>query len=96
MPVENHAVANSVRISSSFRYGCNNRPGYKAGYLAVDGLTLGNLGHTREISMTYINNNLSKSCRYDKSLTDPACEGCKWRGSGEAYDQKVRLAAEGR
>lgn len=95
MPVEDHATSEKVKIDSSWRYGCWNRQGYKDGYLAIDGLTLGMLGNTREVSMSFVANNMSKECRFDKSLSDPACEGCKWRGSGEAYDQKVRLAAEG-
>lgn len=96
MPVADHATHDSVRIDDGFRYGCNGRQGYKDGYLAIDGLTLGMLGNTREISMSFVENRHSKTCRYDRSLSDPACEGCKWRGSGEEYDQKVRDAAEGR
>ena len=32
----------------------------------------------------------SSECRYDKSLTDQRCLDCKHRGSGEAYDLKIR------
>jgi hypothetical protein len=32
-------------------------------------------------------------CKYDMSLTDPACAPCWRRGSGENYDAKVRRAA---
>jgi hypothetical protein len=32
----------------------------------------------------------STECRFDMSLSDPACTGCEWRGSGEDYDQSVR------
>jgi hypothetical protein len=38
----------------------------------------------------WITDESSATCRYDKSLTDPKCEGCHRRGQGEQYDQQIR------
>jgi len=84
MPVENHDVHESVKIDSSFRYGCHNRKPYAYSYVASP------WGNNRMI----VNHVMSRECRFDMSLRDPACDGCQHRGSGEAYDAKVR--AEGK
>ncbi len=36
---------------------------------------------------------MSNRCRYDLSLSDPACTDCCHRGSGESYDQQIRSNA---
>ena len=79
MPVEDHAVHERVKIGADYRYGCHNmhRP---------------TVGDT--VSSTYSGAKwpyvFSTECRFGLSLTDPACTGCEWRGSGEAYDAMVR------
>ena len=38
---------------------------------------------------------MSMECRYDKSLSDTRCSGCKHAGSGEAYiEQQNHLITE--
>jgi hypothetical protein len=38
----------------------------------------------------WIEDTLSKDCRYDRSLIDDKCEGCSRRGQGEAYSGDIR------
>lgn len=77
MPVEDHAVHEKVKIGKDHRYGCFNFDGRKQ---TVVSLMSGNSWPYR----------MSNECRYDMSLTDPNCTGCKHRGSGEDYDRMVR------
>lgn len=53
-------------------YGCNtSRPGYigrKPGYFARDG-----------VRRIWIDNRMSKECRYDRSEIDKGCDGCEKR-----------------
>lgn len=37
----------------------------------------------------FIPDRLSISCRYDMSLHDSGCMGCRWKGQGEAYAESV-------
>jgi hypothetical protein len=39
-----------------------------------------------------LNHRMSNRCRYDMSVTDPCCSGCKHRGEGDEYDAQVRKA----
>jgi hypothetical protein len=80
MPVVDTPVHEKVREKEGAKYGCWNKPRPKGG------------DEVRSIyamprSWPYV---FSEECRYDMSLTDSKCEGCKWRGSGEAYDAMVR------
>ena len=93
MPVTDHPIHQSTRISESFRYGCHNRVGAKVGYLAPDGYAMGSSGATREVQLSYVEHTMSVECRYDMSLTDPGCDGCRNRGNGEAYNINVRSAS---
>lgn len=77
MPVIDHATHESTRIGSDYRYGCWNKP------RPVTGQSVYSLPKAYPYRF-------SEECRYDMSLTDNACSGCEWRGSGEAYDQSVR------
>ena len=88
MPVLEHEVHAKVRQSAAARYGCHNRTRTKAGYFAPDRIYRfdGSYGDRQ----AFIPDLMSRECRYDHSLTDSKCEGCKNRGSGEAYDQQVR------
>lgn len=79
MPVIDHDVHPSTMKGPDFRYGCWNKP--RPGNLV-------NLGGHFGLRLF----RMSRDCRYDMSLTDYACHGCKHRGSGEAYAQSVREA----
>ena len=94
MPVEDHAVHEKVRISESKPYGCHNRDRDMTGYSAPNRFT-GTTGYEPIywLGRVKIPHIMSRECRYDMSLKDPRCDGCKHRGSGEAYDAKVREAA---
>lgn len=80
MAVLEHEVHEKVKIDSSFRYGCHNRKPFQDSYVAAP------WGNSRQI-VKFV---MSRECRFDMSLRDPACEGCKHRGSGEAYDAMIR------
>lgn len=79
MPVEDHAVHEKVKQKEGFRYGCWNLPRPIAGF-PVNSL------FARSI-WPYV---FSTECRFDMSLKDSACEGCKHRGSGEKYAEEIR------
>lgn len=80
MPVEDHAVHEKVRQKEGFRYGCHNRerPVHGAPVVSIYSMP-------REYPFKH-----STECRFDMSLTDPACEGCEHRGSGEKYAEEIR------
>ena len=65
-----------VRLGSSFgsehRYGCLNRPPY-----------LETVEHSQGGASWPFR--MSRECRYDRSLSDRFCAGCKHAGSGEAW-----------
>lgn len=79
MAVLTHEVHDKVRIEHDKPYGCHNHQDRSEGYL---GSTWG--------TAKFIEFRMSKECRYDMSLTDPRCENCKHRGSGEEYNEMVR------
>lgn len=76
MPVIDHEVHPLVQQSADARYGCLNRGANKPRYFTFN--------------WRLVEYRMSEGCRFDKSLSDPKCEGCKHRGSGEAYDLRVR------
>lgn len=78
MPVIDHPT--HEKTISGGLYGCFDRPPF-----ATDYLTFSGGGRPRIICHT-----MSTECRYDQSLTDSKCCGCKHSGSGEAYAQGVR------
>lgn len=80
-PVEDHPVHEKVRVSAGRQYGCNGKPRPDTERAVTDG----------GASWPYV---FSTECRYDLSLTDTACEGCQWRGSGEEYDRRTRAAGK--
>jgi hypothetical protein len=83
MPVLDHPVHRST-IAPPL-YGCNGLPRGPRSYLAPAGWSAD--GYMR---MVQVEPTMSTECRYDLSLTDPRCTGCKWRGSGEDYSARVR------
>lgn len=94
MAVIDHPVHEKVKINESFRYGCHNRKEFMDAYYAPN-RAAGTDGYKptwwlERIRVPFV---MSRDCRFDMSLTDAACEGCKHRGSGEAYVARVRAAA---
>ena len=97
MPVLDHATHPSTVMPADYRHGCFNREAAE-GYWAQDGYTSlsshkGNALRAH-VKLVWIPHVMSRECRFDHSLTDPACEGCKHRGSGERYAQMVKEKAE--
>lgn len=81
MPVEDHPIHESVKQNKDAVYGCYNRPNFLASFFS-------------SLSKCWIPFRMSNECRYDRSLKDSKCGGCRRRGSGEAYDKKVRDAVQ--
>ncbi len=94
MPVEDHAVHKKTKFDDTHRYGCHNRKDFVESYYAPNRRAGAN-GYepTFYMERVRIPFTMSRECRFDRSLQDPWCEGCKHRGSGEAYDAKVRELA---
>lgn len=86
MPVIEHSVHEKVIQKEGFRYGCHNRPRPEKGQRVI-GMRQSLCDKTWCEIWPYV---FSTDCRFDMSLTDPACEGCEWRGSGERYDEEIR------
>lgn len=84
MPVLDHPTHESTRIGQDHRYGCHNRPRVRKTYPAKAG------SYPYATYWIDVANRMSVECRYDMSLTDPCCTDCKWRGSGESYNQQIR------
>lgn len=64
-------------------YGCSNGDRSADGYWIPVRIFLPDGSFT--MGSKRIEHNMSRDCRYDKSLTDPRCTDCKHRGSGEAH-----------
>lgn len=88
MAVLDHPVHDKVRELAGTKYGCFNRKPYAEGYRAPDRIYRPD--GTFYVTQSFIPMAMSRECRYDMSLTDVKCEECKHRGSGEAYNEKVR------
>lgn len=67
MPVIDHPVHESTRITSDFRYGCHNVPSRAEGYWAHPWAATG---------PKWVPFRMSHGCAYDLSASDGACEGC--------------------
>jgi hypothetical protein len=89
MPVINHPIHPATMGGK--RYGCNGRREFKAGYWAPDRTYAPDGSFIRTI--TFVESATIRDCRYDMSLTDPKCDGCPHRGSGELYADKIRKDA---
>ena len=94
MPVEDHEVHEKTRIEAAKPYGCHNRDRDMTGYSAPNRFA-GTTGHEPIywLGRVKIPHVMSRECRYDMSNNDSRCNGCKHRGSGEAYAKKVQNAA---
>lgn len=86
MPVLDHPV-HPLTIGGQ-HYGCHNRGEFAAGYWAPDREYRED--GTWQDAQRFIPHTMSKGCRYDKSLTDSKCAGCKRRGQGEEYVEEIR------
>ena len=71
MPVVEVKVRPSSSVGPEHRYGCFSRPAFKQTVESSHGET-----------WPY---RMSNECRYDRSLSDRFCQGCKHAGSGEAW-----------
>lgn len=72
MPVAEVEVVPGSSVGHEHRYGCFNRPPYRETVEHSQG------GSSWPFRM-------SRECRYDRSLSDRFCAGCKHAGSGEAW-----------
>ena len=81
MPVIEHQVHQHGVRDAEHRYGCHNRAPYRETCTSSH-------GDTWPFRM-------SRECRYDRSLDDSACAGCRHAGSGERYvtEQQAKGAA---
>jgi len=88
MPVLEHETHEKVKQKEGFRYGCYNRlrNGSMGYYVPERDITLSGVKYVA----TYVENTMSRDCRFDMSLTDQACEGCEWQGMGEKYAEEIR------
>lgn len=97
MPIadtESHEIA---KRTGEEPYGCYNKE-YADGYWAPDGVVetwRSPDGKRRRVEQVqvWVPHTMSKGCRADRSLIDPRCEGCKYRGMGEANTASVELKA---
>ena len=90
MPVIEHDVHESTRIGSDHRYGCFDHV-REDGYFAPARIEFAN---GFKVTSAWVQDRTSKECRFDFSLTDPSCTGCKHRGSGEEYARKINETAQ--
>lgn len=94
MPVEKHETHDSTKRGAGHKYGCNGKPRRRNDLAVKDGWHKAASLATLEIQGTQKFKEIpdfgSTECRYDNSLTDPHCEGCEHRGSGEAYAKTIR------
>lgn len=72
MPVFDHPVHQHGVVDAEHRYHCHNRPPYRETVEHSQG------GSSWPFRMSH-------ECRYDRSLSDRFCQGCKHAGSGEAW-----------
>lgn len=95
MPVEDHAVHEKTRIEAQKPYGCHNLGRDMTGYHAINRFA-GTTGHQPVwwLERVRIPHVMSRECRYDMSNGDPRCDGCRHRGSGEAYAKRVTEAGK--
>ena len=92
MPVIEHAVHDKVRIDANTPYGCHDRE-FSEAYSAPN-RRAGTNGYqpTFWLERVRIPHTMSRECRYDMSLQDARCGGCKHRGKGEKYAASIRAA----
>jgi hypothetical protein len=84
MPVIEHPVHEHGVRDAEHRYGCHNRAPFREW---CESSSLMDASHWPF--------RMSRECRYDRSLDDSACAGCRHAGSGERYvaEQQAKGAA---
>ena len=80
MPVIEHPVHEHGIRDAEHRYGCHNRPPFEETLAVQGGWRIDGTRRLVEIPFT-----MSRDCRYERSLDDSACAGCRHAGSGERY-----------
>lgn len=83
MPVIDHETHELTKRTKGHVYGCHNKPRPVQDTPVQHSKAYGGSHPYR----------MSVECRFDMSLSDPHCTGCKWRGSGEDYSNSVREVA---
>ena len=88
MPVLDSNPHDLTKRTEATPYGCKDRThkqfyALKQRHYSAD-------GYTYSMVNTLIEHRMSKTCRYDRSLTDPRCRTCRHKGSGEDYSRKIR------
>lgn len=78
MPVIDHATHERTVLVEGTPYGCHNKS-FRDAFEHVN-------AHAQ---VSLVPHRMSKTCRYDKSLGDARCAGCKHIGSGEQYAAEV-------
>lgn len=90
MPVIDHPVHETVKEGSSAKYGCwNKKRNIVHGYFVQ--VRIYDADGTYKLIDQFVRNQGSLECRYDMSLKDTKCHGCKSQGFGEAYDSLIRM-----
>ena len=84
MPVVEHEVhQHGVRSADVHRYGCHNRPdNFQPLVLMEQRIATDGWVYAAERRYPH---RMSHDCRYDRSLSDRFCQGCKHASSGEAW-----------
>ena len=94
MPVLEHSVHERTSFGDEMRYGCNNAKPFKDGYFAKAGhsnsVHEGNNVYSTRQRWVWVEHRMSRDCRYDLSLNDPACRDCQQRGKGVEYNELLR------
>jgi hypothetical protein len=85
MPGLEHSVSEMTKRTDNDPYGCKDGK-RKDGYWTYQRVYFGD--GTYMMMQVYVNDVMSKECRYDMSLKDKRCSGCKHSGSD--YDQMIR------
>ena len=89
MPVIETEVHQKVKQIEGAKYGCHNRKDKFADSYHAPNRTYRSDGSFIRDSVE-VPFRMSHTCRYDQSLSDPGCIGCKHLGSGEEYTAFVR------
>lgn len=84
MPVLDHPVHDSTKVSSDFKYGCWNRKAFKDHYFIAVRQSYSLISVPKRID-----HKMSTECRYDLSQKDKACDGCAYQGIGKLYFEQV-------
>lgn len=84
MPVVEHEVhQHGVRSADVHRYGCHNRPDHFQPLVLMEQRIAAD-GWVYAVERRYPHR-MSHDCRYDRSLSDRFCAGCRHAGNGERY-----------